>query len=70
MGGSRHAVESELRTQHGGRIPFLLTGIRVETPEGPMLAGVGIDLAERRRLEDFLRQSQKMESVGRRMILS
>jgi PAS domain S-box-containing protein len=64
-GGSPDAVESELCTKHGAPIPFLLTGIRVDTPEGPMLAGVGIDLTERRRLEDHLRQAQKMESVGR-----
>jgi PAS domain S-box-containing protein len=65
LGGSPDAVESELCTKHGRPIPFLLTGIRVETPDGPMLAGVGIDLTERRRLEEYLRQSQKMESVGR-----
>jgi PAS domain S-box-containing protein len=64
-GGSADAVESDLCTRGGKPIPFLLTGIRVDTPDGPMLAGVGIDLTERRRLEEYLRQSQKMESVGR-----
>jgi two-component system cell cycle sensor histidine kinase/response regulator CckA len=30
----------------------------------PYLVGVGIDISERKRLEDQLRQSQKMESIG------
>lgn len=59
------AVEGSLLHKNGTEIPFLLTGVRVESPEGPMLAGVGIDLTERRRLEEELRQSQKMESIGR-----
>lgn len=58
------AVEGSLRHKNGREIPFLLTGVRVESPDGPMLAGVGIDLTERRHLEEQLRQSQKMESIG------
>jgi PAS domain S-box-containing protein len=58
------AVEGGLRHKNGKEIPFLLTGVRVNSPDGPMLAGVGIDLTERKRLEEQLRQSQKMESVG------
>lgn len=58
------AVESLLRHKSGREIPFLLTGVRVMAPSGPMLVGVGIDLTERKMLEEQLRQSQKLESIG------
>jgi two-component system, cell cycle sensor histidine kinase and response regulator CckA len=64
-GGSPDAVESTLRHKDGRPIPFLLTGTRVDSPTGPMLAGFGIDLTERHRLEALLRQAQRLESVGR-----
>jgi PAS domain S-box-containing protein len=64
-GGSPDAVESTLRHKDGRAIPFLLTGTRVDSPTGPMLAGFGIDLTERHRLEALLRQAQRLESVGR-----
>lgn len=65
QGVTLDAVEGSLLHKNGKEIPFLLTGVRIETPDGPMLAGVGLDLTERRRLEEELRQSQKMESIGR-----
>ncbi|WP_051309578.1 hybrid sensor histidine kinase/response regulator [Desulfogranum japonicum] len=58
------AVESTLLHKNGKEIPFLLTGVRVDSPDGPMLAGVGIDLTEHKQLEEQLFQSQKMESIG------
>lgn len=57
-------VETKLRHKNGKLIPFLLTGVRIESPEGPMLAGVGLDLTLRKKLEEQLQQSQKMESIG------
>jgi PAS domain S-box-containing protein len=64
-GGSPDAVESTLRHKDGRPIPFLLTGVRLDSPSGPMLAGFGIELTERHRLEAQLRQAQRLESVGR-----
>ena len=58
------SVETNLRHKNGTMIPYLLTGVRIESPEGPMLAGVGLDLTQRKKLEEQLRQSQKMESIG------
>ncbi len=64
-GGDSVPLEASLLHKDGRKIPFILTAVRLETPTGPMIAGVGMDLVERQRLEEQLRQSQKMESVGR-----
>lgn len=58
------SVEARLYTKSGLSIPFLLTGFRMIVNDKRYLAGVGIDISERKRLEDQLRQSQKMESIG------
>jgi two-component system, cell cycle sensor histidine kinase and response regulator CckA len=60
----RASVEAKLVTKKGVTLSFMLTGFRMTMNEKPYLVGVGIDLSERKRLEDQLRQSQKMESIG------
>jgi PAS domain S-box-containing protein len=60
----RASVEAKLVTKKGVSITFMLTGFRMTMNDKPYLVGVGIDLSERKRLEDQLRQSQKMESIG------
>jgi len=58
------STEASILTKRGARIPFLLTGFRMIMNDKRYLVGVGIDISERKRLEDQLRQSQKMESIG------
>jgi len=57
-------VEAKMVTKYGISISFMLTGFRMIMNDKPYLVGVGIDISERKRLEDQLRQSQKMESIG------
>jgi PAS domain S-box-containing protein len=58
------SVEARMVTKGGVSISFMLTGFRMTMNDKPYLVGVGIDISERKRLEDQLRQSQKMESIG------
>ena len=58
------SVEAKMVTKSGVSISFMLTGFRMLMNDKPYLVGVGIDISERKRLEDQLRQSQKMESIG------
>jgi two-component system, cell cycle sensor histidine kinase and response regulator CckA len=58
------SVEAKLVTKKSISLTFMLTGFRMTMNDKPYLVGVGIDLSERKRLEDQLRQSQKMESIG------
>jgi len=58
------SAEARLYIKSGRTISFLLTGFRMLMHDKPYLVGVGIDISERKQLEDQLRQSQKMESIG------
>ncbi len=58
------STEARILTKSGARIPFLLTGFRLIIHDQQYLVCVGIDVSERKRLEDQLRQAQKMESIG------
>ncbi|MCK9420891.1 MAG: PAS domain S-box protein [Nitrospirae bacterium] len=58
------SVEATMVTKNGLSISFMLNGFRMIMNDKPYLVGVGIDISERKRLEDQLRQSQKMESIG------
>jgi len=57
-------LEARLTTKNGTPVPFFLTGFRMTTSDKRYLVAVGIDVSERKRLEEQLRQSQKMESIG------
>jgi len=64
-GGSRSGATT-WRLRAGQEIPVELRCSRLELPDGePLLLLLAANLSERQRLEEELRQSQKMESVGR-----
>jgi PAS domain S-box-containing protein len=61
----RSTAEADFLTKQGERLPFYFTGGTVIVDGQPCLAGTGIDITERKRLEAQLSQSQKMETVGK-----
>jgi len=52
-------IEATLLHKDGRIVPYLLTGVRLDTPDGPMLMGVGFDISERKQAEERLRQSEE-----------
>jgi PAS domain S-box-containing protein len=60
----RATVEARLVTKGGETIPFFLSGLLVSMDNKQYLVGVGLDISERKQLQDQLRQAQKMESIG------
>ena len=74
MENDRQALESgkafesiELMPHDGGTRCWLIYRFPITGPDGAttFLGGIGLDITERRQLEDQLRHSQKMEAVGR-----
>ncbi|HNX77829.1 MAG TPA: PAS domain S-box protein [Candidatus Rifleibacterium sp.] len=60
-------IEAFLATKDGGQIPFLLTGMKLDTDKGPMLMGVGVDISEPKRIENALRRNEKLLSDAQRI---
>jgi PAS domain S-box-containing protein len=60
----RATVEARLVTKSGASIPFSLSGLRISMDNKQYLVGVGLDISQRKQLEDQLRQSQKTASIG------
>lgn len=61
--GRSDPIEIELAALDGRRLPVLLGRVRLD--RGGVDAAVVVDLSERRRLEDGLRQAQRLEMLGR-----
>jgi len=66
------SIEAHLVTKEGKKIPFYFTGVRLTIGDREYLTGIGIDLTEYKQaeekmasLQEHLRQSQKLESIGR-----
>ncbi|MBV8480076.1 MAG: PAS domain S-box protein, partial [Actinobacteria bacterium] len=53
------------RRKDGERVPVEIGLSAVRTDEGMLIAAVITDISERRRLEEVLAQTQKLEAVGR-----
>ncbi len=48
------ALEAALLHKDGREVPYLLTAVRLDTPQGPMMMGVGFDISARVRAEQEL----------------
>ncbi len=59
--------EARLVRKDGTAVPYQFTAVPLKDGQGNVigLTGVGRDLSERKRLEEELRQAQKMEAIGR-----
>ena len=57
--GAIDFVESEILDKRGALAPYLFSGAHVESTEGPMLVGVGINIAARVRAEKALAASER-----------
>ncbi|MCP4136867.1 MAG: PAS domain S-box protein, partial [bacterium] len=56
--------EAELVTKDGRRIPYYFTGLRREFNGKPHLVGLGIDITERKKVEDELKKyREKLEAL-------
>jgi two-component system NtrC family sensor kinase len=60
----RATVEARLVTKSGAAMPFFLSALRMSMDHKQYLVGVGLDISERKQLEDQLRRAQKMASIG------
>jgi PAS domain S-box-containing protein len=63
------SFESEMRIRHknGRHVHILARALKVKDASGTLrrLVGTHVDLSERKRYEEHLRESQKLEAVGR-----
>lgn len=65
--GTPYYIEYRIRAKAGGYRHILVRGVQVRRSDGTLgeFAGMLTDVTELKRLEEQLRQAQKMEAVGR-----
>ena len=63
-GAPAHGDEYQMVRRDGTTVPVLLTSRRIEYDGRPALLSIHRDLTEQRQLEEQLRQTQRLESVG------
>ncbi len=61
----RASLEAEFVAKDGSRTPYLFTGTRVSLSGQRCVIGMGVDISERKRLEQQFFLSQKLEAVGK-----
>src|SRR5262249_32759569 len=59
QGGEMEVLETELLYKDGSIVPYLVTGTRIDSPEGPMLAGVGLNISARVQAQKALAASEQ-----------
>lgn len=64
LSNGEDAVEGHLLTRAGKSIPYYFKVARLTAGDTACVLGIGIDISERRHLEEQFRQAQKMEAVG------
>ncbi|MBI5453091.1 MAG: PAS domain S-box protein [Deltaproteobacteria bacterium] len=57
-------VEAALVSRDGNETPFMFTGVRVELEGVPHIVGIGLDITERKRVEEEELKARKIESLG------
>ncbi len=70
-GHDRHtSVEANLKTKDGRQVPFLFTAVPLVIDGRQYVTGIGLDISERRRTDEELRQlRQELAHVGRTLTL-
>lgn len=58
MEAGHNILESLLLSKDGKYIPFLMTGVRFDTPEKSYMMGIGIDISEKKITEQALKESE------------
>jgi PAS domain S-box-containing protein len=58
QGGDVEVLETEVLYKDGSAIPYLVTGTRIDSPDGPMLAGVGLNISARVQAQKALAASE------------
>jgi PAS domain S-box-containing protein len=58
QGGEMEVLETEMRYKDGSIVPYLVTGTRIDSPGGPMLAGVGLNISARVQVQKALAASE------------
>jgi PAS domain S-box-containing protein len=58
-----HRTEVQLLSKDGTRIPFLLSAVRIMRDGTPFLVGLGMDIRDRKRAEEALKDSEERKRV-------